>query len=273
MTRQSESRIARVSARKSGSSPASISHAAALRARASSSVTRGAELTRQLGDEVECRRASASARSPGASRPVISQPPGRSSVVRCGQVRPPAAVCRRSPRPSECCSASKENMSSHGRRARASIHCRTCAWFCSTSRSRCCRNSPTTDRARDAARITFRLRGVYPAGRLDFDSEGLLLLTDFGPWQARHQPAALGLREALSASRSKARRTRQALQPLATQACRSADGPTRAVPTPTLIDEPAELWPRNPPIRVRRRSRRAGSSRARAKVAIARCGA
>ncbi|HET9694221.1 MAG TPA: pseudouridine synthase [Steroidobacteraceae bacterium] len=93
------------------------------------------------------------------------------------------------------------------------------------------------------------LTGVYPAGRLDFDSEGLMLLTDFGPWQARiSQPgSALGKLyrvqvEGVAAAEA-VERLRGGLV--------LNDGPTRPAPT-RVIDEPAGLWPREPPIRVRK---------------------
>ena len=43
----------------------------------------------------------------------------------------------------------------------------------------------TSQDGRPCLRDFVALQGVYPAGRLDYDSEGLMLLTDFGPWQAR----------------------------------------------------------------------------------------
>ena len=46
-----------------------------------------------------------------------------------------------------------------------------------------CKFSPTPDRRTLADYID--IRSVYPAGRLDTDSEGLLLLTDDGVLQAR----------------------------------------------------------------------------------------
>jgi 23S rRNA pseudouridine2457 synthase len=43
----------------------------------------------------------------------------------------------------------------------------------------------TSPDARRCLRDVLPDDSVYPAGRLDYDSEGLMLLTDFGPWQAR----------------------------------------------------------------------------------------
>ena len=43
----------------------------------------------------------------------------------------------------------------------------------------------TSPDGRRCLRDYVHLADVYPAGRLDYDSEGLMLLTDFGPWQAR----------------------------------------------------------------------------------------
>jgi len=93
------------------------------------------------------------------------------------------------------------------------------------------------------------IRGIYPAGRLDYDSEGLMVLTDFGPWQARiSQPGApfpkvyLGQVEGTPGE--------AALDALR-RGIQLNDGmtlPARA----QVIPEPVWLWPRDPPIRVRR---------------------
>jgi 23S rRNA pseudouridine2457 synthase len=93
------------------------------------------------------------------------------------------------------------------------------------------------------------LERVYPAGRLDYDSEGLMLLTDFGPWQARiSQPGSpLGKRYRVQVE-GVARE--EALERLRRGVVLN-DGPTRPAST-HVIDEPAELWPRDPPIRFRK---------------------
>jgi 23S rRNA pseudouridine2457 synthase len=92
--------------------------------------------------------------------------------------------------------------------------------------------------------------GVYPAGRLDFDSEGLLLLTDDGGLQAR-----------ISQPRSKMTKSYWAqVEGEPTSAHLKAlvdgvslkDGPARAIAA-RHIPEPDGLWERDPPIRHRAR--------------------
>ena len=92
------------------------------------------------------------------------------------------------------------------------------------------------------------IKGVYAAGRLDHDSEGLLLLTDDGRWQQRIADPAHKLPktywvqvedvpddEALAALR---------------RGIELRDGRTRPAEVRRMA-EPA-LWPRDPPIRQRR---------------------
>jgi 23S rRNA pseudouridine2457 synthase len=93
------------------------------------------------------------------------------------------------------------------------------------------------------------VRQVYPAGRLDTDSEGLLVLTDDGRLQTaiadpRHklekgywvQVEGTPAESALEAFRG---------------GLDLPDGRTRPA-TVRVIEEPPGIWPRTPPIRVRK---------------------
>ena len=91
--------------------------------------------------------------------------------------------------------------------------------------------------------------GVYAAGRLDHDSEGLLLLTDDGPLANR-----------LTDPRHKQRKTywvqvegdpREEQLRILREGVTLNDGPTRPAQVQRL-DPPPSLWPRDPPVRHRK---------------------
>ncbi len=109
-----------------------------------------------------------------------------------------------------------------------------------------------TDRGSETKRATLSdfidVPGVYPAGRLDRDSEGLMMLTDDGKMQARiadpkyKMPKTYLVQvEGEVADESLA---------LLRQGVELKDGLTRPADV-ERIAEP-DLWPRNPPIRVRK---------------------
>jgi 23S rRNA pseudouridine2457 synthase len=95
-----------------------------------------------------------------------------------------------------------------------------------------------------------KVPGVYAAGRLDFDSEGLMVLTDDGALQKRISDPRSKLEKVYWAQVEGAPND-EAVARLR-RGVRLNDGPARAVAA-RVIGEPHDLWPREPPIRFRAR--------------------
>jgi len=93
------------------------------------------------------------------------------------------------------------------------------------------------------------IANVYAAGRLDKDSEGLLLLTDDGKLQAKIAEPKFKLAKHYWVQ-VEGEVSDNALEQLRT-GISLKDGMTKAAQV-TLIDEPINLWPRKPPIRMRK---------------------
>jgi len=93
-----------------------------------------------------------------------------------------------------------------------------------------------------------KVSNVYPAGRLDTDSEGLLLLTDDGALQARISSPKFKLAKVYWAQ-VEGVPTDAALASLR-KGVDLGDFTTQPADA-RPIDEPENLWPRDPPIRYR----------------------
>ena len=102
---------------------------------------------------------------------------------------------------------------------------------------------------RDTLSNYINIKGVYPAGRLDYDSEGLVLLTDEGELQNQ-----------ISNPRHKLKKHYWVqiegnisvdMLEILTEGVELKDGLTKPAQAKT-IEPPTNIWPRTPPIRQRK---------------------
>jgi len=105
----------------------------------------------------------------------------------------------------------------------------------------------TDSEARKTLSEFIQVKGVYPAGRLDYDSEGLLLLTDDGQLQAQISNPKYKLNKIYWAQVEGSATEAHCLELI--NGVNLKDGPASAVAC-RLMDPP-NLWPRVPPIRAR----------------------
>ena len=105
----------------------------------------------------------------------------------------------------------------------------------------------TDDQGRQTLKDFVDMPGIYPAGRLDRDSEGLLLLTNDGQLQAQIADPKHKLAKTYWVQ-VEGTPSEEQLQQLRSGVILK-DGPTR----PADIEQIAEpeLWPRHPPVRYR----------------------
>ncbi|WP_111656648.1 pseudouridine synthase [Isoalcanivorax indicus] len=107
----------------------------------------------------------------------------------------------------------------------------------------------TDDGGRATLADYLHIPGVYPAGRLDWDSEGLLLLTDDGALQARisqprfHLPKTYLVHVEGVPDAAQLQQLRDGVQ--------LNDGLTRPAQAQPC-EAPDWLWPRHPPVRERK---------------------
>lgn len=106
----------------------------------------------------------------------------------------------------------------------------------------------TDELGRKTLKDFIQVSGVYPAGRLDRDSEGLLILTNSGKLQARIANPMFKLPKTYWVQVEGKASEQQLLQ--LQKGIMLKDGLTLPAEV-NVIAEP-DLWPRNPPIRFRK---------------------